>query len=201
MKQLHIGPMKSGKSLFLITHALELKKRGLKIAAIRPAVDVRQPLGVISSRGSVDVIDCIHFNTGKQATGYLAAQNLDAIFIDEIMLFDGSILGLIELADSKGIELIAAGLDLDFRGQSFRLSGGGTSMNMKDIEAEFDQVTKHTSECDSCGDPAQFTQRLENGKPASWDAPSIEVEGLHQNITYESRCYKHHRVKTGKANK
>lgn len=64
------------------------------------------------------------------------------------------------LAD-KGIRVIVAGLDKDFRGEPFGV------MPQLLTRAEF--VTKLTAVCTKCGAPATRTQRLVNGKPASFN--------------------------------
>ncbi|WP_347836345.1 hypothetical protein [Gracilibacillus sp. JCM 18860] len=43
-----------------------------------------------------------------------------------------------------------------------------------------------------CGSPASRTQRLINGKPASFDDPVILVGGAKE--AYEPRCRHHHEV-------
>ncbi|MDP4082963.1 MAG: thymidine kinase, partial [Bacillota bacterium] len=86
------------------------------------------------------------------------------------------------LAD-QGYRVIAAGLDLDFRGEPFGV--------VPDLMALAETVTKLQAVCSVCGSPASRTQRLINGKPASYDDPVILVGA---SEAYEARCRHHHEV-------
>jgi thymidine kinase len=52
-------------------------------------------------------------------------------------------------------------------------------------------VDKLSAICVVCGAPASRTQRLINGRPASYDDPVILVGA---SEVYEARCRKHHEV-------
>ena len=79
--------------------------------------------------------------------------------------------------------MIVAGLDRDFKGHAFG------SMPDLLIRAEF--VTKLSAVCNKCGSPATRTQRIVNGKPASFDDPIILVGAIE---SYEPRCRHCHEV-------
>jgi thymidine kinase len=78
---------------------------------------------------------------------------------------------------------MAAGLDTDFRAEPFGV------MPQLITDAEF--VTKLTAVCMKCGAPATRTQRLVNGKPASYHDPIILVGA---SESYEARCRHCHEV-------
>ena len=78
---------------------------------------------------------------------------------------------------------MAAGLDLDFRGEPFGV------MPSLMTYAEF--VTKLTAVCMRCGAPATRTQRLVDGHPARYDDPIIQVGA---SESYEARCRHCHEV-------
>lgn len=107
----------------------------------------------------------------------------DIVVIDEAQFFDWE-LGLFcsALAD-RGFRVIAAGLDLDFRGEPFGAIPG--------LLAYADHVEKLTAVCVVCGNPATRTQRLIDGRPASYDEPIIMVGASN---AYEARCRAHHEV-------
>jgi len=90
-----------------------------------------------------------------------------------------------ELAD-RGVRVIIAGLDTDFRGEPF----GPIPVLM----AKADVVDKLHAICMVCGDPACRTQRLVDGKPARYDDPVVIVGG---SELYEARCRAHHEVPRG----
>jgi thymidine kinase len=86
------------------------------------------------------------------------------------------------LAD-RGVRVILAGTDVDFRGLPF--GPMATLMCVAEIVDKFQAI------CVVCGGPATRNQRLVNGKPAPWDSPTIMVGGRE---SYEARCRHCHRV-------
>ena len=84
---------------------------------------------------------------------------------------------------NQGYRVIAAGLDQDFRGEPFSV--------VPQLMAVAELVTKLQAVCSVCGSPASRTQRLINGKPASYDDPIILVGA---SESYEPRCRHHHEV-------
>ena len=86
------------------------------------------------------------------------------------------------LAD-RGVRVIVAGTDSDFRGEPFGA--------MPILMAAAEIVDKLQAICVVCGGPATRNQRLVNGKPAPWDSPTIMVGGRE---SYEARCRHCHRV-------
>ena len=72
---------------------------------------------------------------------------------------------------------MVAGLDTDFRAEPFG------DMAYLITTAEF--VIKLTAVCTKCGAPATRTQRIVNGKPASYHDPIIMVGA---SESYEARC-------------
>lgn len=97
--------------------------------------------------------------------------------IDEAQFLDDGIVRVsTELAD-RGVRVILAGTDLDFRGEPFG--------SMPEILAVAEVVDKLHAICVVCGDPASRNQRLIDGHPAPYDSPTIMVGGREQ---YEARC-------------
>jgi len=77
----------------------------------------------------------------------------------------------------KGIRVMVAGLDTNFRAEPFG--------PMAELITQAEFVTKLTAVCTKCGAPATRTQRLVNGKPASYNDPTILVGA---SESYEARC-------------
>jgi thymidine kinase len=86
------------------------------------------------------------------------------------------------LAD-KGVRVICAGLDMDFRGEPFG--------PMPLIMARAEEVQKLHAICVLCGDEASRTQRLIDGHPAAYDDPIVLVGA---SEVYEARCRNCHEV-------
>ena len=89
-----------------------------------------------------------------------------------------------ELAD-RGVRLIIAGLDTDFRGEPFG--------PMPVLMAKAEVVDKLHAICMVCGQLACRTQRLVDGKPARYHDPIVIVGASEM---YEARCRPHHEVPT-----
>ena len=83
----------------------------------------------------------------------------------------------------RGVRVIVAGTDTDFRGEPFGVMGH--------LMAIAEQVDKLSAICVVCGGPATRNQRLVNDKPAPWNSPTIMVGGRE---SYEARCRHCHRV-------
>jgi len=103
--------------------------------------------------------------------------------IDEAQFFDTEIAGVAQELAARGVRVIVAGLDMDFRGEPF----GPIPL----ILAKAERVDKLHAICMVCGDEASRTQRLVNGKPAKYDDPVVIVGA---SELYEARCRAHHEV-------
>ncbi|HLG06931.1 MAG TPA: thymidine kinase [Gemmatimonadales bacterium] len=107
----------------------------------------------------------------------------ELVAIDEAQFLDRDIVELVTMLAGRGIRVIVAGTDTDFRGEPFGMMG--------DLMAIAEEVEKLSAICVVCGDLACRNQRLVDGKPARYDAPTILVGG---SDAYEARCRRCHRV-------
>ncbi|MFP3813512.1 thymidine kinase, partial [Bacillus sp. SIMBA_005] len=80
------------------------------------------------------------------------SESTDVIAVDEVQFFGESIIGDLSLLADKGYRVIAAGLDMDFRGEPFGV--------VPNLMAVAESVTKLQAVCSVCGSPASRTQRL-----------------------------------------
>src|SRR5207248_2767649 len=81
-------------------------------------------------------------------------------------LDDGIVTAANGLAD-RGVRVVLAGIDMDFRGLPFG--------PMPTLLAVAEIVDKLQAICVVCGGPASRNQRLVNGRPALWESPTIMV--------------------------
>ncbi len=107
----------------------------------------------------------------------LITDDIEIVGIDEIQFFDNKVINVICKLIEKGMRVIIAGLDLDFKGLPFG--------PIPTLMAIADSVTKLKAICIYCGNDAHFTQRLVNGKPAKYNDPIIVV-GAEEH--YQARC-------------
>jgi thymidine kinase len=103
--------------------------------------------------------------------------------IDEAQFLDADIVPVATTLAQRGVRVILAGTDTDFRGEPFG--------SMGELMAVAEVVDKLQAICVVCGDPACRNQRLLNGKPARYDSPTIMVGGRE---SYEARCRHCHQV-------
>lgn len=175
------GPMFAGKSEELIRRVKTLSYTKMKIIAFKPAIDDRYDKTAIASHDGTKYEAYAIKNA--QSILELVKQDTQVVAIDEIQFFDMSIVKICEELADRGIRVIAAGLDLDFKGEPFG--------PMPELLARAEFVTKLSAVCTVCGCAATRTQRLIDGKPADFNDPIIKV-GAKEN--YEARCRKHHIV-------
>lgn len=175
------GCMYSGKSEELIRRLGRSRIAKLPVQIFKPTLDDRYDDKRISSHsgGRLEAVPV------SSIAELRAALRLDAVVIgiDEVQFFDPAIVSLcLELlADDR--DVVAAGLDLDFRGEPFPV--------MAELLARATHVTKLQAICVQCGAPATRSQRLINGRPAYWEDPIILIGAAE---TYEARCHLCHIV-------
>ncbi|MGH7515145.1 MAG: thymidine kinase [Gemmatimonadales bacterium] len=105
------------------------------------------------------------------------------VAIDEAQFLDPDVVPVATTLAARGVRVILAGTDTDFRGEPFGAMG--------ELMAVAELVDKLQAICVVCGDPACRNQRLLNGKPARYDSPTIMVGGRE---SYEARCRHCHQV-------
>lgn len=175
------GPMFAGKSEELIRRVKTLSYAHKKIMAFKPAIDNRYDKTAIASHDG----EKYQAFAIKEANDILnlVEDDVEVIAIDEVQFFKNEIINICEKLADKGMRVIVAGLDTDFRGEPFG--------PMPELLARAEFVTKLTAACTICGCAATRTQRLVDGKPADYNQPIIQVGAKE---SYEARCRKHHIV-------
>lgn len=176
------GSMYAGKTEELIRRLKRLDFARRPYRLFKPVIDNRYSEDEVVSHSGLKM-PSIAIEHPIQILDYIT-DDLYAVAIDEVQFFEENVVDVIEYLADRGIRVIVAGLDKDFRGEPF-----GT-MPVLLTKAEF--VTKLTSICSVCGAPATRSQRLINGKPASYHDPIIQVGAKE---AYEPRCRHCHEVK------
>ena len=179
------GPMFSGKTFELMHRVEKLNYlKGSKYHLFKPAKDTRD--ANIKTRFNGLEIECISIKKPEEIFDHLT-EGSNLVGLDEAQFFQKDMIKVINELLNKDINVIAAGLDLDYRGEPFGI--------MSDLLAMADSVEKLFATCfyPRCKRRASRTQRLINGKPAHYNEPTIVVDGSGKEI-YEARCLKHHTV-------
>jgi thymidine kinase len=175
------GSMFSGKSEELIRRVRRAEIAKQKVQVFKPSIDDRFSSNNVASHSGY-FWDAIPVQSAKDIL-LQVLPDTDVVAIDEVQFFDWSVADICnELAD-RGVRVIVAGLDQDFRGEPFG--------PMPLLMAQAEIVDKLQAICVVCGAPASRTQRLINGKPATFDDPIILVGA---SEVYEARCRRCHQV-------
>ncbi|MBE0689058.1 MAG: thymidine kinase [Anaerolineae bacterium] len=175
------GSMFCGKTEELIRRVRRAIIARQKVQVFKHSLDVRYSDQEVASHSGQN-FEAHPVQTAAQ----IAERILDdttVVAIDEVQFFDEGIIGVVETLAERGIRVIVAGLDMDFRGEPFG--------PMPELMCRAEEVTKLHAICMVCGEQASRTQRLVNGQPARYDDPIIMVGAQER---YEARCREHHLV-------
>jgi len=105
------------------------------------------------------------------------------VAIDEAQFLDTGVVRVTNALADRGVRVIVAGTDMDFRGEPFG--------PIPQLLAIAEKVDKLHAICVRCGDLATRNQRLINGHPAPAEGPTIQIGG---SENYEARCRRCHDV-------
>ena len=168
------GSMFSGKTEELIQRIERARIAKWPTQVFKPSLDTRGRKEAVNSHSerhiaatplatSIHVLDHLHDTTRIVA-------------FDEAQFFDSGIVDVCQRLANRGLRVIIAGLDLDYRGQPFG--------PMPHLMALAESVTKMNAICTKCGRLASRTQRLaqESGQISS-EQVLVGAEAL-----YEARC-------------
>jgi thymidine kinase len=178
------GSMFCGKTEELIRRLRRATIARQKVQVFKPAIDDRYNSVKVTSHAG-DEYDALPIQKASDVLDNLEADTT-VVAIDEAQFFDQEIIPITQSLAEKGIRVIVAGLDTDFRGEPFG--------PIPHIMAKAEIVDKLHAICIVCGEAASRTQRLVDGKPAHYDDPVVIVGASEM---YEARCRKHHEVPRG----
>jgi len=166
------GGMFSGKSEELIRRLRRARIARQSVQAFKPRLDDRFGEDDIVSHDE-NRIDCTPVADAEEIRQLLEAET-QVLGLDEAQFLGPGIVSLcVELA-RRGLRVIVAGLDMDYRGEPFE--------PMPQLMAVAEEVTKIQAVCLVCGAPASHSQRMVPG-----DARVMVGAGE----SYEPRCREH----------
>ena len=143
------GSMFSGKTEELIRRLRRAQFAKQKVEIFKPAIDVRY------SEEDVVSHDQNHIPStplDSSASILLLTSDIDVVGIDEAQFFDDGLVEVCNQLADKGIRVIVAGLDMDYKGKPFGPIPG--------LCAIADEVTKVHAICVRCGALAYISHRL-----------------------------------------
>ena len=169
------GCMFCGKSEELVRLVRRAEIARQRIQVFKHILDTRYTQREIASHSGAR-LDAVPVENSAKLWS-LVEPNTEVVAIDEGQFFDDSLVSVCEELANRGVRVIVAGLDMDFRGEPFG--------PMPELMARAEMVTKLQAICVVCGGLASRTQRLINGQPAVYDDPVVLVGA---SETYEARC-------------
>lgn len=175
------GSMFSGKTDELIRRLVRATIAKQKVQVFKPAIDIRYAVEKVTSHAGSNY-DATPVQNAAEIRSKLDADTT-VVGIDEAQFMDAEVALVADELAERGIRVIVAGLDTDFRGETFG--------SMPVLMSKAEHVSKLHAICMVCGDDASRTQRLVNGKPARYDDPVVIVGA---SELYEARCRQHHEV-------
>ena len=174
--------MFSGKTEEMIRRVRRARIAKQHVQVFKPAIDTRYD--AVEQVKSHDGLGHDAIPAASAAEIFAAVEaDTTVIGIDEVQFFDADITRIVQQLADRGVRVIAAGLDMDFRGEPFG--------PMPQLMSEAERVDKLHAICVVCGAEASRTQRLIDGRPANFDDPIILVGG---SESYEARCRHCHQI-------
>ena len=168
------GSMFSGKTEELIRRIKRAQIAKQKIQLFKPTLDNRYSCDHVTSHSDLK-LDAQNIDKPEQLID-LVDDNTRIVGIDEAQFLSASIVDVSQRLANRGLRVIIAGLDLDYRGLPFG--------PMPNLMAIAELVTKMSAICTACGNPASRTQRKSSPR---FDPPSDGIMVGAQEL-YEARC-------------
>ena len=187
MKHIHgsieiiCGSMFSGKTDELIRRLVRATIARQKVQVFKPVIDMRYAVEKVTSHTGAN-FDAIPVAQAADIRAKLD-KDTNVVGIDEAQFMDAEIVEVAQELAERGIRVLVAGLDTDFRGEPFG--------PMPTLMCVAENVSKLHAICMVCGNEASRSQRLVNGKPARYNDPIVIVGA---SELYEARCRLHHEV-------
>lgn len=161
------GSMFSGKTEELIRRLKRAKFANLNVAIFKPEVDNRYGADKVVSHDANEIISTA---VPAAANIRLLADNCDVVGIDEAQFFDDEIVCVCNDLANRGIRVIVAGLDMDFKGNPFG--------PMPHLMAIAEYVTKVHAICTRTGQLANHSFRKGENDSLVMLGESAEYEPL-----------------------
>ena len=162
------GSMFSGKTEELIRRLKRAKIANQKVEVFKPTVDHRYDKKRVVSHDANTILSV----PVNHSTDILdKVEGFSVVGIDEAQFFDQELPEVCEKLALRGIRVLVAGLDMDFRGVPFG--------PMPNLLAMAEYVTKLHAICKHCGNLATHSYRLTNDD---------EQVLIGESQSYEARC-------------
>lgn len=169
------GSMFSGKTEELIRRLKRAQFAKLKVEIFKPMVDTRYDDDMVISHDANEIRST---PVPAAANIRILADTCDVIGIDEAQFFDDEIVTVCNDLANKGIRVIVAGLDMDYKGNPFG--------PMPALMATAEYVTKVHAICTRTGNLANYSFRKSNNNKLVMLGETNEYEPLSRGAFYKA---------------
>ena len=164
-------PMFAGKTEELIRRLRRAVIAKRKVQVFKPRLDARYDASAVVSHSQQRFLSTV-VEKARDVLDRLAP-DVEVVGIDEAQFLGAAIVPIVKDLADRGLRVIVAGLDQDFRGEPFD--------PMPQLLAEAEYITKELAICVVCGQPAGRSQRI---------VPSADRVHVGAGDAYEPRCRK-----------
>ena len=169
------GSMFSGKTEELIRRLKRAKFARQKVEIFKPAIDVRYDEEKVISHDSNEIRST---PVPAAANIPILADDCDVVGIDEAQFFDDEIVQVCNDLANRGIRVIVAGLDMDYKGNPFG--------PMPALMATAEYVTKVHAVCTRTGNLANYSFRKSKSDSLVLLGENEEYEPLSRAAYYKA---------------
>lgn len=169
------GSMFSGKTEELIRRLKRAKFARQRVEIFKPTIDTRYDDEMVISHDSNEIRST---PVPAAANIPILADNCDVIGIDEAQFFDDEIVQVCNDLANRGMRVIVAGLDMDYKGNPFG--------PMPALMATAEYVTKVHAVCTRTGNLAHFSFRKANSNDLVLLGENDEYEPLSRAAYYKA---------------
>ena len=161
------GSMFSGKTEELIRRMKRAVFAHQKVEIFKPAIDTRYSEQSVVSHDRNAIVST---PVDSSAAILLLSADIDVVGIDEAQFLDDGLVDVCNQLANRGVRVIVAGLDMDFKGVPFG--------PMPALCAIADEVTKVHAICVKCGSLAYISHRKVGGDKRVMLGEQMEYEPL-----------------------
>src|SRR6056300_953577 len=169
------GSMFSGKTEELIRRLKRAQFAKQRVEIFKPAVDVRYDEDEVVSHNDNRIRST---PVPVSSNIRLLANDVDVVGIDEAQFFDNEIVSVCNELANRGIRVIVAGLDMDFKGNPFG--------PMPALMATAEYVTKVHAVCTHTGNLAHYSFRKAQNNAIVMLGETQEYEPLSRAAYYKA---------------
>ena len=184
------GSMFSGKTEELIRRLKRAQFANQRIEIFKPIVDTRYDDEMVVSHDANEIRST---PVPVASNIRLLANDVDVIGIDEAQFFDDEIVSVCNDLANRGIRVIVAGLDMDFKGNPFG--------PMPALMATAEYVTKVHAVCTKTGNLANYSFRKAVNEDIVFLGETQEYEPLSRAAYYKALISQREKIEKEKNSK